>query len=88
MYRLSRCVLLAHEDKLFQGALVASMSIPWGETKGGDADLGGYHPRLDPRSGTERECTSGNGQTERHCGLDLARRPAAKGTAVSHKIAG
>src|SRR6266851_3185671 len=42
MYRLSRCVLLAHEDKLFQGALVASMSIPWGETKG-DNDLGGYH---------------------------------------------
>ena len=32
-YRLSRCVLLAHEDKLFQGAMVASMSIPWGETK-------------------------------------------------------
>src|SRR5438093_5747453 len=28
MYRLSRCVLLAHEDKIFQGALVASMSIP------------------------------------------------------------
>jgi glucoamylase len=43
MYRLSRCVLLTHEDKLFQGALVASMSIPWGESKGGDADLGGYH---------------------------------------------
>ena len=42
MYRLSRCVLLCHEDKLFQGALVASMSIPWGETKGDD-DLGGYH---------------------------------------------
>jgi glucoamylase len=33
---------LAHEDKVFQGALVASMSIPWGETKG-DNDLGGYH---------------------------------------------
>src|SRR2546427_2270555 len=42
MYRLSRCVLLAHEDKIFQGALVASMSIPWGETKS-DNDLGGYH---------------------------------------------
>src|SRR6266850_946245 len=42
MYRLSRCVLLAHEDKVFQGALVASMSIPWGETKA-DNDLGGYH---------------------------------------------
>lgn len=42
MYRLSRCILLAHEDKTFQGAIVASMSIPWGETKG-DNDLGGYH---------------------------------------------
>lgn len=42
MYRLSRCVLLAHEDKSFSGAIVASMSIPWGETKG-DNDLGGYH---------------------------------------------
>ncbi len=42
VYRLSRCVLLAHEDKVFQGAMVASLSIPWGETKG-DLDLGGYH---------------------------------------------
>src|SRR5579872_2639588 len=42
MYRLSRCVLLAHEDKVFEGAIVASMSIPWGETKS-DNELGGYH---------------------------------------------
>jgi glucoamylase len=42
LYRLSRVVLLAHEDKVYPGALVASMSIPWGETKG-DTDLGGYH---------------------------------------------
>jgi glucoamylase len=42
MYRLSRCVLLAHEDKLFQGAVVASLSIPWGETKSVN-DHGGYH---------------------------------------------
>lgn len=42
LYRLSRCVLLAHEDKTFEGAMVASMSIPWGETKD-DSDLGGYH---------------------------------------------
>jgi glucoamylase len=41
-YRLSRCVLLAHEDKIFEGAIIASMSIPWGETKS-DNDLGGYH---------------------------------------------
>ncbi|MEO2089487.1 MAG: glycoside hydrolase family 15 protein, partial [Gemmataceae bacterium] len=39
---LSRCVLLAHEDKIFQGAFVASLSIPWGETKD-DSDRGGYH---------------------------------------------
>jgi glucoamylase len=42
LYRLSRVILLAHEDKVYPGALVASMSIPWGETKD-DADLGGYH---------------------------------------------
>ena len=39
---LSQCVLLAHEDKTFQGAFVASLSIPWGETKD-DSDRGGYH---------------------------------------------
>lgn len=42
LFRLSRLILLAHEDKIYPGALVASMSIPWGEDKG-DADLGGYH---------------------------------------------
>ena len=40
--RLSQCVLLAHEDKIFQGSFVASLSIPWGETKD-DSDRGGYH---------------------------------------------
>jgi glucoamylase len=33
IYRLSRLILLAHEDKIYPGALVASMSIPWGETR-------------------------------------------------------
>lgn len=42
MMRLSQCLLLAHEDKIFQGAFVASLSIPWGETKD-DSDQGGYH---------------------------------------------
>jgi glucoamylase len=42
MVRLSQCVLLAHEDKTFPGAFVASLSIPWGETKD-DSDRGGYH---------------------------------------------
>ncbi len=42
LYRVSRNLLLAHEDKLFAGALIASASIPWGNAKGDD-DLGGYH---------------------------------------------
>ena len=40
--RASQCVLLAHEDKIFPGAFVASLSIPWGEIKD-DNDRGGYH---------------------------------------------
>ena len=42
LYRLSHRVLLAHEDKNFQGAMIASLSTPWGETKS-DQDAGGYH---------------------------------------------
>ncbi len=42
LYRRSRELLLAHEDKSYPGALIASLSIPWGEVKG-DEDLGGYH---------------------------------------------
>lgn len=42
LYRKSHSLLLAHEDKSFPGALIASLSIPWGEAKG-DEDLGGYH---------------------------------------------
>ncbi|MBT8203481.1 MAG: glucan 1,4-alpha-glucosidase [Acidimicrobiia bacterium] len=42
LYRRSRSLLLAHEDKLYPGAIIASLSIPWGETKT-DHELGGYH---------------------------------------------
>ncbi|MHB8953787.1 MAG: glycoside hydrolase family 15 protein [Pirellulaceae bacterium] len=42
MMRLSRCVLLTHEDKIFQGVFVASLSIPCGDTKD-DSDRGEYH---------------------------------------------
>ncbi len=42
LYRISRSLLLAHEDKTFAGAIIASASIPWGDAKG-DEDLGGYH---------------------------------------------
>jgi glucoamylase len=38
----SHNVLLAHEDKTFAGAFVASASIPWGQVMSDD-DMGGYH---------------------------------------------
>lgn len=42
LYRRSHSLLLAHEDKTYAGAMIASLSIPWGEARG-DEDLGGYH---------------------------------------------
>ncbi len=41
-YRISAAVLHTHEAKHFPGAIIASLSIPWGNAKGDD-DLGGYH---------------------------------------------
>ena len=38
--RRSAAVLRAHEDRTFPGAIVASLSVPWGSSHG---DLGGYH---------------------------------------------
>jgi glucoamylase len=42
LYRISTAVLCTHEAKRFRGGLIASLSIPWGASKGDD-DLGGYH---------------------------------------------
>ena len=42
LLQISHNVVLAHEDKTFAGAFIASASIPWGYAKGDD-DLGGYH---------------------------------------------
>ncbi|MDE1895608.1 MAG: glucan 1,4-alpha-glucosidase [Rhodospirillales bacterium] len=41
-YRVSTSVLRCHESPLFPGGAIASLSIPWGASKGDD-DLGGYH---------------------------------------------
>ena len=41
LYRMSRALLMAHEDKTYEGALIASLSIPWGDHSD-DRDLG-YH---------------------------------------------
>jgi glucoamylase len=40
-YRVSAAVLASHRDEA-SGAIIASLSIPWGFSKGDD-DLGGYH---------------------------------------------
>ncbi len=40
-YRVSTAVLATHRDAA-SGAIIASLSIPWGFSKGDD-DLGGYH---------------------------------------------
>jgi len=42
LYHSSFSLILAHEDKSYPGALIASLSIPWGEARG-DKDQGGYH---------------------------------------------
>ena len=42
VYRVSTAVLRCHESPTFPGGLIASLSIPWGGSKGDD-DLGGYH---------------------------------------------
>ena len=42
LYHVSHSMLLAHEDKTYDGAMIASLSIPWG-AYASDDDLGGYH---------------------------------------------
>jgi glucoamylase len=42
LYRMSAAILAIHEDKRATGAMIASLSIPWGQTKS-DHELGGYH---------------------------------------------
>ena len=42
LYKVSAAVIRTHESKRFPGGLIASLSIPWGFSKGDD-DLGGYH---------------------------------------------
>jgi glucoamylase len=64
LYHASHGLLLAHEDKTYPGAMIASLSIPWGEVKG-DEDLGGYHLvwTRDMVSSTTGLLASGNTET-------------------------
>jgi glucoamylase len=42
LFERSVNLLLAHEDKTYPGAMIAALSIPWGNEKS-DEELGGYH---------------------------------------------
>ena len=42
IYRIGTSILRAHDSPSFPGGIIASLSIPWGFSKGDD-DLGGYH---------------------------------------------
>ncbi|HRP08442.1 MAG TPA: glycoside hydrolase family 15 protein, partial [Gemmatimonadales bacterium] len=42
LFRTSAAVLMCHESSQFPGAIIASLSIPWGASMG-DGDIGGYH---------------------------------------------
>jgi glucoamylase len=42
LYRMSTALIAAHEDKRAPGGIIASLSIPWGQSKG-DHEMGGYH---------------------------------------------
>lgn len=42
LFRMSNAVLKIHEGKRLTGSVIASLSIPWGNSKG-DNDIGGYH---------------------------------------------
>ncbi len=42
IFKISTAVLRVHESKSIPGGIIASLSIPWGFSKG-DNDLGGYH---------------------------------------------
>lgn len=42
LYRGSAALLRSHEAGHFPGGIIASLSIPWGDSRG-DNDLGGYH---------------------------------------------
>jgi len=43
LFRTSYKIILAHEDKTYQGALIASLAIPWGEARTDQDGRGGYH---------------------------------------------
>lgn len=66
-YRVSTAVLRTHEATSIPGGFIASLSIPWGFSKGDD-DLGGYHlvwPRDLVETGTGLLAIGAHGEARR-----------------------
>jgi len=42
LYQMSTALIVAHEDKRASGGIIASLSVPWGQSKS-DHEMGGYH---------------------------------------------
>jgi len=58
--RISTMVLRVHQDKTYPGAMVASLSVPWGNTR---EDRAGYH--MAARPGRERRGAARRGRDAR-----------------------
>ena len=43
LFHSSYNIVLAHEDKTYQGAFIASVANPWGEARNDEEGKGGYH---------------------------------------------
>ncbi len=43
LYSASCQLLLAHEEKIYHGAMIASLAIPWGHIRSDQEGAGGYH---------------------------------------------
>ena len=88
LMRTSHNVLLAHEDKTYSGAFIASASIPWGNAKSDD-DLGGYHLvwTRDGGSSPRPRCLPAAARTLRCARLSISPAPSTP-TAASRKTSG
>ena len=87
VYRVSTAVLRCHESPTFPGGLIASLSIPWGSSKGDD-DLGGYH-LVWPRDLARRPALSSPAVRSTRCCASCATCvPFKKTTGVGRRIAG
>ena len=82
MYRLSRCILLAHEDKIVSRRPGGVHEHPLGRDEGRQRS-GRLSPGLDTRPGAERDRTSGHGpDRDSAARFDLARGHSADGWQV------